>query len=62
MYMYCQLHNYVHRHIDDLPMLSYIVSSLYPLCHSHEKLFQALSHFSVLQMRESWARPGNEAR
>ena len=52
MYMYCQLH----RHIDDLPMLSYIVSplpSLYPLCHSHEKLFQALSHFFVLQMRES---------
>ena len=32
-----------------------------PLCHSRDKLFQALSRFSVLQAKESWAGPGNEA-
>ena len=26
-----------------------------------DKLFQALSHFSVLQVAESWAGPGNKA-
>ena len=32
-----------------------------PLCHSRDKLFQALSRLSVLQATESWAGPGNEA-
>ena len=35
--------------------------SLYPLHHSRDKSFQALYCFSVLQVTESWARPGNEA-
>ena len=29
--------------------------------HSLEKRYQALSRFTVLQVMESWARPGNEA-
>ena len=33
-----------------------------PLRHSRDKLFQALSRFSVLEATESWAGPGNEAR
>ena len=33
-----------------------------PLRHSRDKLYQALSRFSVLQVTESWAGPGNEAR
>ena len=33
-----------------------------PLCHSRDKLFQALSRFSVLEAMESWAGPGNEAK
>ena len=33
-----------------------------PLRHSRDKLSQALSHFSILQVMESWAGPGNEAR
>ena len=33
---------------------------IYPLRHSHDKLFQALYHFSVLQVTESWTGPGNE--
>ena len=37
------------------------IPSLYPLHHSHDKLFQALYRFSVLQVTESWAGPGNEA-
>ena len=32
-----------------------------PLRHSRDKLFQALSRFSVLKATESWAGPGNEA-
>ena len=32
-----------------------------PLRHSRDKLFQALSRFSVLEVTESWAGPGNEA-
>ena len=32
-----------------------------PLRHSRDKLFQALSRFSVLEATESWAGPGNEA-
>ena len=36
--------------------------STYPLHHSRDKLFQALSHFSVLQEMESWAGPGKQAR
>ena len=36
--------------------------SLCPLCHSRDKLFQALSRFSVLQVTKNWARPRNEAR
>ena len=32
-----------------------------PLCHSRDKLFQALSHFSILEVTESWVGPGNEA-
>jgi len=35
--------------------------SLYPLCHSHDKIFQVLYRFSVLQATESWAGPRNEA-
>ena len=35
--------------------------SLYPLHHSHDKSFQALYCFSVLQVTESWAGLGNEA-
>ena len=35
--------------------------SLYPLRHSHDKLSQALYHFSVLQVTESWAGPVNES-
>ena len=58
---------YMRGHIDNLPMLNQVLStfslpSLYPLCHSSDKLFQALSHFSILQVTESWAAPGNEAR
>ena len=34
--------------------------SLYLLRHSHDKLFQALYHFSVLQVTETWAGPWNE--
>ena len=30
-------------------------------CHSCDKFFWALSHFSVLQTIESWVGPGNEA-
>ena len=37
------------------------LSSLYPLCHSPDKLFQALYHFSLLQATESWVGPGNKA-
>ena len=33
-----------------------------PLRHSRDKLFQALSRFSVLEATESWVGPGNEAR
>ena len=33
-----------------------------PLRHSRDKLFQALSRFSVLEATESWAGPGNEAK
>ena len=29
--------------------------------NSREKMYQALSHFSVLQATESWAGPENEA-
>ena len=32
-----------------------------PLRHSRDELFQALYRFSVLQVTESWAGPGNEA-
>ena len=32
-----------------------------PLRHSSDKFFQALSRFSVLEVTESWAGPGNEA-
>ena len=32
-----------------------------PLCHSRDKLSQALYCFSVLQVTESWAGPRNEA-
>ena len=39
-----------------------IKSSLYPLRHSSDKIFQALYRFSVLQVTESWVGPGNEAR
>ena len=35
--------------------------SLYPLHHSRDKISQALYRFSVLQVTESWAGPGNEA-
>ena len=35
--------------------------SFYPLRRSHDKIFQALYHFSVLQATKSWAGPGNEA-
>ena len=35
--------------------------SLYPLRHSRDKIYQALSCFSVLQAMESWVGPGNEA-
>ena len=35
--------------------------SLYPLCHSRDKVFQALCRISVLQAMESWAGLGNEA-
>ena len=39
-----------------------IKSSLpFSLRHSHDKLFQALSRFSVLEATESWAGLGNEA-
>ena len=41
--------------------LSHLYPSLYP-CHSRDKLYQALSRFSVLQATESWVGPGNEAR
>ena len=33
-----------------------------PLHHSHDRLSQALSRFSVLEAMESWAGPGNKAR
>ena len=39
----------------------YRIPSLYPLRHSCDKLFKALSCFSVLQAMKSWAGPGNEA-
>ena len=42
--------------------LSPLYPSLYPLCHSRDKLFQALSRFSVLQAMESLAGPRNVAR
>ena len=32
-----------------------------PLRHSRDKLFQALSRFSILEATESWTGPGNEA-
>ena len=38
------------------------IKSSLPLRHSRDKLFQALSRFSVLEAMESWAGPGNEAR
>ena len=34
------------------------LSPLYPLRHSHDKIYQALSRFSVLQATEGWAGPG----
>ena len=37
------------------------LSPLYPLRHSHDKIFQALYCFSALQATESWTGPGNEA-
>ena len=36
--------------------------SLCPLRHSHDKIFQALYRFSVLQATKIWVGPGNEAR
>ena len=41
-----------------LRSIKFSLPSLYPLCHSRDKIFQALYRFSVL---ESWAGPGNEA-
>ena len=35
--------------------------AFYPWRHSREKMYQALSCFSILQVTESWAGPGNEA-
>ena len=35
--------------------------SLYPLCHSCDKLSQAVYSFSLLQVTESWVEPGNKA-
>ena len=40
--------------------LSFLPFSL-PLHHSRDKLSQALTRFSVLQVTESWAGPENEA-
>ena len=37
------------------------LSPLYPLSYSHDKLFQALPRFSVLQATENWAGPGRKA-
>ena len=39
----------------------YRIPSLYPLRHSCDKLFKALSCFSVLQAMKSWVGPGNKA-
>ena len=62
IYVYCQLCN-VQGHINDLPTLTKsFLPSLYPLHHSHNKIFQALYRFFILQVMESWAGPGNEAR
>ena len=55
--------NYVSGHIDIC--LRSIKSSLpfsLSLRHSCDKLSQALSRFSVLQVTDSWVGPGNEAR
>ena len=55
--------NYVHGCTSMIHLWSIksSLSSLYPLCHSRDKLFQALYRFSVLQVTESWMGPGNEA-
>ena len=47
------------------PYLRSIKSSLpfsLPLRHSCDKLFQALSRFSVLEATENWVGPGNKAK
>ena len=45
-----------------LRLIKSSLPSPYPLRHWSDKLFQALSHFSILQAMESRAGPGNEAR
>ena len=55
-YMYCRL-----LCMGTLMIHLRSIKSSLPLHHSHDKLSQALSRFSVLQVTESWAGPGNEA-
>ena len=39
---------------------THVSPCLHPLGYSRDKLFQALSHFFILEVTESWAGPGNE--
>ena len=38
-----------------------LIPRLSPCANENDKLFQALSRFSVLEATESWAGPGNKA-
>ena len=40
---------------------SLFLPAFYPWHHSREKMYQALSRFSALQVTESWEGPGNKA-
>ena len=56
-----QLLAWAHQQSTHAQLSPLALPSLYPLRHSHDKLFQALYHFSVLQVTESLAGPVNES-